>query len=81
MIDKEFIETLSARLSALLPDPGPIRADIEQQFNSLLQSSLGKLNLVSREEFDAQLKVLNRAEQTIAELEARIGELEEAAQR
>ncbi len=80
MIDKEFLEKLSARLSETLPDPELIKEDIEKQFFSLLQSSLGKLNLVTREEFDTQLKVLNRAEQTIAELETKIAELEKAAQ-
>jgi ubiquinone biosynthesis accessory factor UbiK len=80
MIDKEFLEKLSARLSETLPNPGPIKEDIEKQFFTLLQSSLGKLNLVTREEFDTQLKVLNRAEQTIAELETKIAELEKAAQ-
>ena len=79
MIDKNFLEQLSARLSEILPAPGPIRADIEKQFFSLLQSSLGKLNLVTREEFDTQLKVLQRAEQTITDLEAKIADLETAA--
>ena len=79
MIDKNFLQELSARLSEILPAPGPIREDIEKQFFSLLQSSLGKLNLVTREEFDAQLKVLHRAEETITELEAKIAELEKAA--
>lgn len=78
MIDKKFLEQLSARLSEVLPAPGPIKDDIEKQFFSLLQRNLGKLNLVTREEFDTQLKVLQRAEQTIAELEATITELEKA---
>ncbi|MDC1436966.1 accessory factor UbiK family protein [Gammaproteobacteria bacterium] len=80
MIDKDFLEKLSARLSETLPNPGLVREDIEKQFFSLLQSSLGKLNLVTREEFDSQLKVLKRAEQTIAELETKITELEKTAQ-
>ncbi len=80
MIDKEFLEKLSARLSESLPNPGLIKDDIEKQFFLLLQSSLGKLNLVTREEFDSQLKVLKRAEQTITELEAKIIELEKTAQ-
>ncbi|MBN4075925.1 MAG: hypothetical protein COA71_01890 [SAR86 cluster bacterium] len=80
MIDKDFLEKLSTRLSKILPAPGPIREDIEKQFLSLLQSSLGKLNLVTREEFDTQLKVLQRAEQTIAELEEKIAKLEKASQ-
>ncbi|MDG2090116.1 MAG: accessory factor UbiK family protein [Gammaproteobacteria bacterium] len=79
MIDKDILEQLSARLSEILPAPGPIKADIEKQFFSLLQSSLGKLNLVTREEFDTQLKVLQRAEQTITDLEAKIADLETAA--
>lgn len=79
MIDKNFLQELSTRLSEILPIPGPIRDDIEKQFFSLLQNSLGKLNLVTREEFDTQLKVLQRAEQTIADLEAKIAELEKAA--
>lgn len=80
MIDKEFLEKLSARLSETLPNPGLIKEDMEKQFFTLLQSSLGKLNLVTREEFDTQLKVLKRAEKTIAELEAKIAALEKAAQ-
>ncbi len=80
MIDKEFLEKLSARLSETLPNPGLIKEDIEKQFFTLLQNSLGKLNLVTREEFDTQLKVLKRAEKTIAELEAKIAALEKAAQ-
>ena len=80
MIDKEFLEKLSARLSETLPNPGLIKEDIEKQFFTLLQNSLGKLHLVTREEFDTQLKVLKRAEKTIAELEAKIAALEKATQ-
>jgi len=80
MIDIDFLEKLSARLSEILPVAGSLQADMEKQFLSLLQSNLGKLNLVTREEFDAQLKVLQRAEQTIAELENKIAELEKASQ-
>tara|TARA_R110000772_G_scaffold30532_23_gene75764 strand:- start:3165 stop:3413 length:249 start_codon:yes stop_codon:yes gene_type:complete len=79
MIDKATLEKLSERLSSLLPPfpaAGEIREDMEKQFYTVLQASLGKLNLVTREEFDAQLKVLQRAEQTITELEAKINKLE-----
>ena len=80
MIDKDFLEKLSARLSEIIPAAGAMQADMEKQFLSLLQSQLGKLNLVTREEFDAQLKVLQRAEQTITELEHKIAELEKTSQ-
>lgn len=86
MIDRATLEKLSARLSNLLPPISSfpaaehIKEDMEKQFFTVLQSSLGKLNLVTREEFDAQLKVLQRAEQTISELETKINELEKAHQ-
>jgi len=80
MIDKEFLEKLSARLSESLPNPGLVKDDIEKQFFLLLQTSLSKLNLVTREEFDSQLKVLKRAEQTITELETKLTELEKTVQ-
>ncbi len=80
MIDKEFLEKLSARLSESLPNPGLVKDDIEKQFFLLLQNSLSKLNLVTREEFDSQLKVLKRAEQTITELETKLTELEKTVQ-
>ncbi len=76
MIDKEFLQTLSQRLVEKLPELGPLKEDIQKQFYSLLQGSFTKLNLVSREEFDAQLKVLQRTEQQLAELEAKLAELE-----
>jgi BMFP domain-containing protein YqiC len=80
MLDKDFLQNLSARLSEILPAGESVRADMEQQFLSLLQNNLSKLNLVTREEFEAQLKVLQRAEQTITELESKIAELEKASQ-
>jgi BMFP domain-containing protein YqiC len=76
MIDKEFLQTLSQRLVEKLPELGTLREDMEKQFYSLLRGSFAKLNLVSREEFDAQLKVLQRTEQQLAELEAKLEKLE-----
>ncbi len=81
MLNPEFLQKLSQRLTEIIPSVGPkinpIKADIEKQFYTVLQSSFAKLNIVTREEFDAQLKVLARAEQTIAELEEKISKLEE----
>jgi BMFP domain-containing protein YqiC len=45
---------------------------------SLLQASLGKLHLVTREEFDVQRELLARAGERIADLEQRIEKLEAA---
>jgi BMFP domain-containing protein YqiC len=42
----------------------------------VLQSGLRRLDLVSREEFDAQTRVLLRSRELLAALEVRVAELE-----
>lgn len=80
MIDLKSLDDLARRLSDLVP-PGlkDARADLEQNFKATLQAGLGKLDLVTREEFDVQRAVLQRTrekvdalERTIAILEARL---------
>lgn len=69
-----FIEEVSKRLSELLA-AGPVR-DVEKNVRALVSAALGRLDLVSREEFDVQAKLLARAREQLAALEARIAELE-----
>ncbi|MDO8861806.1 accessory factor UbiK family protein [Haliea sp. E1-2-M8] len=54
---------------ALKPPP---LGDILQQMNGLAQSALGKLEMVSREEFDAQAAILARTRARVADLEAEL---------
>ena len=81
MIDLNHIDDLARRLSALVP-PGlrEGREELQQNFKSVLQAGLGKLDLVTREEFEVQRAVLLRTrekldelQRTVAELEARLG--------
>ena len=51
-------------------------ADLEQNLRVLLQSAFGRLDLVTREEFDVQREVLARTRQKLTELEARVAALE-----
>ena len=51
-------------------------ADMQKNLRALLQSMFAKLDLVTREEFDVQRAVLARAREKIAQLEARLTELE-----
>ncbi len=44
----------------------------------MLGSAFGKLDLVTREEFEVQREVLAHVRQKLAELEARVAELERA---
>lgn len=56
-----------------------IGEDLERNFKSLLQSGLGRMDLVTREEFDLQVAVLERTREKLDALEARLAELEENA--
>jgi BMFP domain-containing protein YqiC len=76
MLDNEILKDLSNRISKLMPMAAGVREDVEKNIQDILQLAFSRLNLVTREEFDAQLKVLERAEQTIAELENKVAELE-----
>ena len=56
-----------------------IGEDLERNFKSLLQSGLGRMDLVTREEFDLQVAVLERTREKLEALEARLAELEDSA--
>ena len=72
------IEELARRLFEGLPEAARVmRRDIESNFRAVLQSSLGKLDLTTREEFEVQTKVLERTRVRIGELELRIVALEQ----
>lgn len=77
MLDNDILRDLSARISRLMPMAAGVREDVEKGVHDILQSTFARLNLVTREEFEAQLKVLERAEQTIASLEEKIAALEQ----
>ena len=59
MIDNQTINALSDRINALLP-PGlqQAKADFDARLKTLLQQQLAQLDMVSREEFDIQARVL-----------------------
>jgi BMFP domain-containing protein YqiC len=80
------IDDIARRLFEGLPESARmLRRDIESNFRAVLQASLSKLDLTTRDEFEVQTRVLERTraalealEQRIATLEKRIAELEPA---
>ena len=56
-----------------------MQQDLEANFRSVLRSSLSKLDVVTREEFDTQMKVLERTRAKLEALEKKVAELEEQA--
>jgi BMFP domain-containing protein YqiC len=76
-IDTRALEELSQRLGALLPPSlSEARADLEKNFRAALQAGLQKLDLVTREEFEVQKKVLLRTREKLEALERQLAELE-----
>ena len=78
MIDLRTIDELTRKLSdALPPGVGDMSRELERQFKSILSRGLERLDVVSREEFDAQMAVLKRAESKLSELEEKLKALGE----
>lgn len=77
MIDARVFDEISNTLGKLLP-PGvaEMKGDFERNAKSTMQSALGGLDLVSREEFDVQNELLRSTRQQLKSLEARIEALE-----
>jgi BMFP domain-containing protein YqiC len=76
-MENSRIDDIARRLFEGLPEAArTVRRDIESNFRAVLQSSLGKLDLTTREEFEVQSKVLERTRARIEQLELRIVTLE-----
>jgi BMFP domain-containing protein YqiC len=74
MIDKRLFDDLNQRIAdAMRNSPA---ADIEKNLRALLTGWFDRMDLVSREDFDVQKKLLDRAQAKLAELEARVLDLE-----
>jgi BMFP domain-containing protein YqiC len=74
MINPKLLDDMSARISALMANTPA--ADIEKNLRAVLSGLFGRLDLVTREEFDVQREVLTRTRAKLEQLEARVAELE-----
>jgi BMFP domain-containing protein YqiC len=71
------IDEIARRLMDNLPPAfRATQRDLESNFRAVLRSSLSKLDLVTRDEFDVQSRVLERTRARLEALEARVQELE-----
>jgi BMFP domain-containing protein YqiC len=76
-IDLAHIDELARRLSSLVPTGlREGKDELQQNFKSVLQSGLGKLDLVTREEFDVQRAVLLRTRDKLNELQRAVAQIE-----
>ena len=78
MFDPKSIDDIASRLSDAIP-PGlnNFKEDMEKNFRAILQSALGKMDLVTREEFEVQKGVLAKTRSKLEGLEKRVAEMEQ----
>lgn len=74
MNQPRFFDELNARVSELIA-ASPAK-DVEKNLRVLMSSFFSRLDLVTREDFDVQAKVLARTREKLTALEARVAELE-----
>ena len=77
MSKKNFLKNLAAQLSDALPTHiVTLKKDFEKNCHHILSEAFAKFDLVTREEFDIQTKVLGRTRKKLEELEEHIKALE-----
>ena len=78
MIDPNKIEEMARQIHNALP-PGikSLGEEVDKKVKQVLQSQLNKLDMVSREEFDVQTKVLLRTREKLTALEEKLALIEQ----
>lgn len=80
MLDPKQLDDLARRLADSMPEGLKVlREDLSRGFRSTLETGLGRLDLVTREEFDVQAAVLARTRAKLDALATRVAELEAGA--
>ena len=74
MVNEKVFDELGARIKEVFA-ASPV-SDIEKNLRAMLAATFARLDLVTREEFDIQSTVLARTREKLAQLEARLAELE-----
>lgn len=73
MFDPKQFDDLAKKLFATLPTSlQSFEKDIEKKFKDLLLAAFNRMELVTREEFDVQTKVLARTREKLDNLQAQV---------
>ena len=72
MFDKKFFDDINAKISEVIAN-SPAK-DIEKNMKAMMMAMFAKLDLVTREEFDVQVQVLQKTREKLDALEARLAE-------
>lgn len=78
----DFLSDIAKKLCDALPSGlQTVKKDMEKNFRAVLKTTFAKLDLVTREEFDAQVKVLARSRKRIEELAEELKKMEKSAKK
>lgn len=76
MFDPKQFEDAAKKLFSALPTGFQnIEKEIEQKFKEILQATFSRLDVITRDEFDVQTKVLIRTREKVDALEAQVATL------
>ena len=76
MINKQFFEDLAQQITRLLPQAEAAGEEAKKAMSAVLQKGFASLDLLTREEFEAQSAALARAEARLEALEQEMTRLE-----
>ena len=76
--DTQALDEIVRKVSAAIPDDlKSAKQGLEKNVRAATEGVFQRLDLVTRDEFDVQAKMLSKSQQRIKELEQRIQELEQ----
>ena len=76
-MQESFVRDLAERLVRNVPQGVQAAGDdLQRNFESVLQAALSRLDLVTREEFDVQRRLLERSREKLDALEAELARLQ-----
>jgi BMFP domain-containing protein YqiC len=81
MFNTHTLDDIAQRLANAVPSSfNHIKDDMEKNFHAILQSALGKLDIVTREEFEVQKAVLAKTRTKLEILEKQLVTIEQHLQ-
>lgn len=76
MDDQPFVDRIIAEVRRRVPEADELAGEVEHNLRAVLGEAISRLDLISREEFDAQQRVLARTRERLEALEQEVAELE-----
>ena len=78
MKKNELLEKFVNQFNGIIaPGAESLNKEIQQKMRSAAQTTFDKLDLVSRDEFDAQVSILNRTQEQLEDIKKKLSEIEE----